>query len=323
MKTALKIVVACGVFAAVITAAYFMLAQRSVDSGRPVRLDLSGLKQTDPALVVRAELQVFKPQISNLMALAVGRDDAIYVGSLSGDVEILDADGVRVADFAVGRPVRCLAVAPEGAILAGVEDHVEVFSGDGRREAVWPSPDEKTALTSLAVSSNFVFAADYVNRIVWRFDRSGGLSGRIGDRDNGRRRAGFVVPSPFFDLAVAPDGSLWAANPGEHRLEHFTAAGEFLSAWGRAGLAADEFCGCCNPSHFAIMPDGMFVTSEKRIVRVKLYDRTGVFKGVLCGQEAWSPETTGLDLAADSRGRILVLDPPANAIRVYSNCALD
>lgn len=316
MKIFPKLVLALGAVAAVIALAYCLLNRRGAGScpGGP---DLAALQKTDPALRIEAVLRVVKPQMTNLTALAVGRGDIICVGSMSG-IAILDSNGVQVISFAVGRPVGCLAVTPDDEILAGVEDHIEVYAGNGERKAVWRSPAGRAKLTSLAISSNFVFVADCNNRIVWRFDRSGGLSGRIGDKDNDRRKAGFVVPSASFDLAVAPNGSLWVANPGEHRLEHFTADGGFLSAWGRAGLAAGEFCGCCNPSHFALKPDGMFVTSEKHIVRVKLCDGEGEFRGVLCGQEEWGREAVGLDLAVDSRGRILVLDPAADAVRIYT-----
>ena len=280
------------------------------------RFDLSKLKKTDTNLLIKAGISYITTAMSNLTALAVDGSN-IIVGSRTG-VEVLDAGGSRLVGFGVAAPVNCLAVAPGGDILAGLKDHIEVYGQDGVKKAGWMSPDSKTDFTSIAVSSNFVYAADCVNRIIWRFTLSGELLGRIGEKDNGRRKNGFVVPSAFFDVAVAADGSLWVANPGEHRLEHFTADGKFLACWGKAALEADGFCGCCNPSNIAIAPDGSFVTSEKHIVRVKSYDATGAFNGIICGQEEWEKEAVGLDLAVDSKGRILVLDPQADVVRVYA-----
>jgi len=288
-----------------------------LDAHSQCRYDLGSLKKTAANTLIKAGVSYFSPAMSNLTALAVDGNDNIVVGSRTG-IEILDAGGAHVAGFGVGAPVNCLAVTPDGDILAGSKDHIEVYARDGTRKAVWKSPDPKADLTSIAAWSNSVYAADCVNRVVWRFTLSGELMGRLGDSDNDRRKHGFVVPSAFFDVAVAADGSLWAANPGEHRLEHFTADGRFLAAWGRAALEADGFCGCCNPSHFAIMPDGSFVTSEKHIVRIKVYNAGGEFKGIICGQEEWGKEAVGLDLAANSRGRILVLDPQADVVRLYA-----
>lgn len=317
MKIFLKLVLTLSALAALIAAAYFLLDRPGGGSNGAGFYDVNTLKKTDPALLVGAGLRVIKPQMSNLTAIAVDRRDNIYAGSRTG-ITILDSNGVHVSSFTVSWPVRCLAVAPDDDILAGVEDRVEIYAFDGTLKKTCRPGNAKAAITSIAASSNFIFAADSVNRIVWRFDRSGEVSGKIGERDNDRRKTGFVVPGEYFDLAVAPDGSVWVTNPGEHRLEHFADDGRFLSCWGRAGLAAADFCGCCNPGHIALTPDGMFVTGEKHIVRVKLYDSEGAFKGVICGQEDWAKETAAPDIAVDSRGRILALDPRADAIRVYS-----
>ena len=259
-----------------------------------------------------------KPSLSNLTALAVDRADRIIVGSMAA-MEILDAKGTSLSRILLSEPVRCLATSAQGDIFAGFNDHVEVFDSKGLRKAVWKSPDLKTMLTSIAVSSTYVFAADCANRIVWRFTLAGEPAGRIGQKDPAKRKEGFVVPSPFFDLAVAADESLWVVNPGLHRLEHFTAEGSFLGSWGEYSMEASGFCGCCNPSHIALTPDGEFVTSEKHMVRVKRYDVRGELKGLITGQEEWPQKAVGLDLAVDSTGRILVLDPTTDAIRVYIN----
>lgn len=280
------------------------------------RYDVGAVKKTGTNGLPCARAGWIKPALSNVTALAVGPSDRIVVGSHTG-IEVLDVLGRSLLSFPVSGPVRALALAVNGDILAGLDNHVEVFGPDGIRKAVWKNPHPKTMITSVAVSSNFVFIADCQNRIVWRVTLAGEVSGRIGDRDPLRRPEGFVVPSAFFDVAAAPDGSLWAVNPGMHRVEHFTEDGRFLSAWGRASVEEDGFCGCCNPSNMAMAPDGAFVTSEKHIVRVKRYDATGRFAGVISRPPEWGRDLVGLDLAVDSRGRILVLDPAGDGVRVY------
>lgn len=280
------------------------------------RYDVGAVKKTGTNGLNLKSGHLIKPALSNLTALAVGPSDRIVVGAKSG-IEVLDAAGKSLLSFSIPGPARALAVASGGDIYAGLDDHVEVYGSDGARKAVWKSPHAKTMITSVAVSSNFVFVADCQNRVVWRFTPAGEVSGRIGDKDPSSRPDGFVVPSAFFDVAPVPDGSLWAVNPGMHRLEHFAADGRFLSSWGRASAEDDGFCGCCNPSNMTLAPDGSFVTSEKHIVRVKRYDADGRFKGIISGQAEWGKDVVGLDLAVDSTGRILVLDPSADAVRVY------
>lgn len=284
---------------------------------KTVAIDMEALKKTDTNLLLSVDTGFLKVQMSNLTAIAVDGEDGICVAGDRG-VEILDTNGVRVGGFAVGEPMRCMAVMPGGDLLTGLKDHIEIFGRDGTRKAAWESPGAKAEISSAAVSPNFVFVADYGHRIVWRYNHAGKLLGRIGDRDDGERKTGFVIPNIFFDVAVARDGSIWAVNPGIRQLEHFTADGRFLGGWGTTSLEARGFCGCCNPTHIALLADGSFVTSEKHIVRIKIYDEQGEFRGIVAGYENFAKETAGLDLAIDSHGRILALDPQAGGVRVYS-----
>jgi hypothetical protein len=82
-------------------------------------------------------------------------------------------------------------------------------------------------------------------------------------------------------------------------------------------MEIEGFCGCCNPSHFAIREDGSFVTSEKGIPRIKVYDRLGRLAAVVAGPDNFDEGTVGLDLALDSAQRILVLDPARRAVRIF------
>ncbi len=288
------------------------------DSARKdCQYDLTAVEKDNPSLRIRANTQWIKPALSNLTALAVDRSDRIMVGSLSA-IEILSPHGIHLSRLALSGPVRCLASSVKGDILVGLNDHVEVFDPSGVRKAVWKSPDPQAMLTSIAASSSSVYVADCANKIVWRFSLDGQLVGAIGKKDQDQRKTGFVVPSAFFDLAVAADESLWVVNPGRHQLEHFTPEGKILNAWGEYALEDKGFCGCCNPSNMALTPGGEFITSEKHIVRVKQYDARGRLKGVISGQEDWSEKAVGLDIAVDSKGIILVLDPTTDRIRVYS-----
>jgi hypothetical protein len=207
--------------------------------------------------------------------------------------------------------------------------HVEVYDAAGRRLASWADLGPKAILTSIALAERDVLVADAGNRLVWRYDTAGKLLGRIGKRDPQEKIYGFVIPSPYFDVAVSADGLVRVANPGTHRIEGYTLDGHLETMWGQHAETIEGFCGCCNPAHFAILPDRRFVTAEKGIPRVKVYSEDGKLDGVVAGPETLAPWTTiveetrpehrlpVVDVAADSRSRVLVLDPGAGRVRVF------
>jgi sugar lactone lactonase YvrE len=129
--------------------------------------------------------------------------------------------------------------------------------------------------------------------------------------------AGFIVPSPYFDVAVAGKDRLWIVNPGRRRVESYTFDGRILAHWGKASPKIEGLCGCCNPTHIALLPDGRLVTSEKGLPRVKVYSADGELLSVVAPPAAFADAAAGLDVAADSQGRVYVLDPIARKVRVF------
>lgn len=327
------------VLAIVVAAAAVSRVDLTGDAGSrlPERFDynLENFKKIDPALVLYAQTAEIPLELSAGRAVAVGPEDRIYV---AGDraVLVLDPDGKKRSEIVLEDEPRCLAVAgstddsPE-RIYVGMKDHVEVYDLHGKREAVWERLGDKAVLTSIAVGQSDVFVADAGNRIVLRYDRQGKRLTEIGRRDREQKIYGFIIPSPYFDVAVTPDGLLRAVNPGAHRVEAYTADGHFEEplVWGKASLGVEGFCGCCNPANLAVLPGGGYVTAEKGIPRVKIYGEDGGFAGVVAGPDTLAPtaaiteETREdhklevVDVAADSRGRVLVLDPTARKVRVF------
>jgi hypothetical protein len=216
-------------------------------------------------------------------------------------------------------------------VYVGLKDHVEIFDAKGRRKEPWNIPAAKTWFTGLAVAGNDVFAADAGNRVILRYDKSGKIIGRIGEKNPARNIPGLIAPSPFLDVEIAKDGLLRATNPGRHAVEAYTFTGDLEFSWGKPTMAIDGFCGCCNPVNLALLPDGRYVTCEKGLPRVKIYREKGEFECVVAGPESF-PESlrtgaglsksdgsmAGLDAAVDSRGRIFVLDQLAGEIRVMA-----
>ena len=83
-------------------------------------------------------------------------------------------------------------------------------------------------------------------------------------------------------------------------------------------MTIEGFAGCCNPSHFIILEDGSFVTAEKGIARIKIYNRLGNLESVVAAPDQFIEGTVDLDLAVDSRQRIYTLDHKKNSVRIFT-----
>lgn len=273
-----------------------------------------------------AETKRLSLSIDNPSALAVGPANQLYI---AGDNAIiaLDADGTETARFCVkGRP-GCLAAGPDGKLFVGIRNHVHVLDAKGAPLASWQDLGERAYLTSIAVDETNVYVADAGNRVVLRFGHDGTLLGRIGEKDKTRGIPGLIVPSPYFDVAIDPQGALWVVNPGKHGLENYRPNGDLVSSWYRSGVEDKAFCGCCNPIHIAFRSNSSLVTAEKGINRVKVYAPDTSLLGVVTAEPPppiedskamfSNAEQPIADLAVDAHDRILVLNKPEKAILIY------
>lgn len=297
--------------------------------GMRFRYDFAKYRKVDPKLIICEEVTSDKVKIPLVepRGIAVGPDGGIYVVGDQNLLILTPRTGSIVKRRLSASP-RCLAVGPDGNIYVGMTDHVQVFSSTADMKTRWDILRHGSILTSIAVTDEHVFVADAGGHVVLRYNKFGKLLGRIGRKDSKRNIPGFVIPSAYFDIAMAADGLLRVANPGMHRIEGYTVDGDFeLEPWGKNGTDIDKFCGCCNPVNFALLPDGSFVTVEKGLTRVKIYDPEGRFVGVVAAPKHFSrhdeigagrgSDSGGLDVAVDARGRILILDPFTSEVRVF------
>jgi hypothetical protein len=298
-------------------------------TANPFAYDISRFQKTDPKLITYDEVTHWSIPRKEARRLAIGPDDQLYVCA-GNYITCLGRAGQRGLELDLGGPASCVAVARNGAIFAGLRDHVEVFDGNGVRLARWESPSPKTWLTGLAIGERNVFAADAWKLVIFRYDLTGKIISRIGQKNAERNVPGFIVPSPFLDVMIHPDGLLRVNNPGRHTVEAFTFDGDFEGAWGKPTAGIEGFCGCCNPIAITSLPDGRVVTCEKGIPRVKIYSTAGEFESVVAGAESF-PENAractdlndcihgGIDAAVDSEGRIYILDIVTSEVRVMKH----
>jgi hypothetical protein len=291
--------------------------------------DVSRFQKSDPALVRYEEVLRFAVGLERARNIAAAPDGSIFVVG-TGGIRKFSPKGEPVLTIPTDDPVYSIALRSNGEILAGRKEKISVHDADGAVISNWSDMPKGMLPTSIAIVGEQVFVADAENNSLWKFDATGKKTGVIGTRDPDRNIKGFMIPSPYFCVRMAPDGLLRVTNPGEHQIEAYTLDGDLEVAWGKASFSIDGFCGCCNPVSFDVFPDGSFVTCEKGLPRVKLHDSHGEFTGLVAGPEAFpeylkaanagTPHSlgSGIYAAIDPQGRVLVLDVVVGDVRIMT-----
>ncbi|MFC1494914.1 hypothetical protein ACFL6W_06530 [Thermodesulfobacteriota bacterium] len=288
---------------------------------------ITGIK-IDPDMILYDEIGKPVPSgFTESRSLTVDSAGVLYA---AGDkaVRIFDSRGrIRETVNLTVSPF-CLA-ATDKQFYIGTKDRIVIIGRNGKVQTSWKSLGENAWITSIALADEHVYIADAGQRIVWCYDLMGKFIRRIGVKNPEKNIPGFVVPGPYFDLAMAPDGLLRVANPGRHQIEAYTVKGDREFAWGRFGNRLEDFTACCNPVSFTILPDGNLITCEKGAARVKVYDTFGKLKGFVAepkqlanispsiGVKQERVQRYGFDVAADRDGQVYILDRARNAIRIF------
>jgi DNA-binding beta-propeller fold protein YncE len=116
------------------------------------------------------------------------------------------------------------------------------------------------------------------------------------------------------DIAVAPDGSLYVSDTGNHRIQHLSANGEVLHSW---GTFADSATGAAPPGTFyepwglAVSQDGSVFVADTWNHRIQKFTgegqfitQWGYFGQGESGEAFWGPR----DIVIDPNGYLLVSD---------------
>jgi hypothetical protein len=271
----------------------------------------------DPATVNFRQTGDFAVDMKKVAAIVVDSDDHIYV---AGDRCLCrySPNGQLENRTTLLFDPTCLAVGGRqhlypGRVYVGFIDHVEVFSPDGSKEAIWQRVD-KARFSSISASDHDIFVADEGWNVIQHFDTAGKLLSPMGENSPGHFAPGPGDHKGHFDLIVGLNELIYAINRRDSRIEGWSSGGGLERHWGQASPLVEDFAGRNNPAQIALTGDGRFVTAEEDPLRIKTYDRTGHLSGLVCGSEGVGAVT---DLAADSHNRILVLDGPNHRVRIF------
>jgi hypothetical protein len=283
--------------------------------GNPYKYDVEEFKKVDSAKVLYKETVTFPVNAESPRGIAVS-DQQIYVVT-EKNLLTFDYSGKELNRIALEDTANCITIGPDKRIWIGMLHSVTSFDSKGVPGSKWKPFGERSVITSLAVSGKNIYVADAGNRIIYNCTPAGEILSKVGEKDEAKGIPGYIIPSPYFDIALDDSGFLWAANTGRHNLENYNPDGSMRTSWGTSNIRIDGFCGCCNPAQFTLLPDNTFITSEKGIPRIKVYDQHGVFKGIVASPEMFDGGYMAPDIAADAEERILALDFNREQVRIF------
>jgi len=167
-------------------------------------------------------------------------------------------------------------------------------------------------ITSLAFSKDHVYAADAQSKQILKYSSRGNAS-----QVPTVVYKNAVVPSAYFDVMYLPEGDLVLVDPGKQKIRIVKHGDGSRSAWGTGGDRADQFIGCCNPSHIAAFSNGDIVTLEKGIGRISRYTKEGRWIET-CAVIKDARGTEFADMAVDGFDRIWIIDKKTKMIRIFA-----
>ncbi|MEN8172267.1 MAG: flippase activity-associated protein Agl23 [Chloroflexota bacterium] len=241
-------------------------------------------------------LQNWQP--SDRMRLYVRKDVAAQVWNYGGGELLTDEDIFKdpyegkeislAAELSIGKPgsssgefnmPRDLAFAPDGSIYV---------ADTGNHRVQHLSPDGDT----LEIWGSFADSA-------------------VGSAPGGT----FYEP---WGIAVGPEGNVYVTDTWNHRVQKFSAEGDFITQWGSFGQAetSTAFWG---PRDIVVDSDGRVYITDTGNKRIAVFDSDGVFitefgeAGMLEGQ---FDEPVGL--AVDADGKVYVADTWNHRVQVFA-----
>jgi len=281
----------------------------------PYEYNVDEFRKVDSTAILYRETVTFPLKVEEPKGIAISGKQIVVVSEKF--LLKYDYTGKELFRKEIPDTANCITVDGNNEIWVGTLHSVDLFDQGGTLLKRWNSFGDRSVITSIAVSGENVYVADAGNRIVYQCNTSGQILDKIGEKDEHKGVPGYIIPSPYFDLAIDNSGFLWVANTGRHSLENYNKDGSIRTSWGMASFKIEGFTGCCNPAQFAILADNSFITSEKGMPRIKLYDQHGVFKGVVASPEMFANGWYAPDIAIDADQRVVALDFDRKQVRIF------
>lgn len=284
--------------------------------GNKFEYSVDEFKNVPDELIHYKETKNFKVGFEKPAGITIDNDKIYLVGDQK--LKVIDITGKLISEIEFSEEPRTIEISGD-KIYVAFEKRIQIIDETGNTQGDWKLTDDNSYITGVAAFEENVFVADAGTRKVIRFNTNGELQNEFEGKVSEEVLHGFIVPSPYFDVDINEYGDLWVVNPGLHTLENYTVEGSLREHWKASGNQTENFSGCCNPAHYCFLPDGSFVTSEKGLVRIKIYKPSGEFSGVVAAPNKFDDKIEGQapDIAVDSQGNIYALDFDRKVLRVF------
>lgn len=199
----------------------------------------------------------------------------------------------------------------EGKILSLLPDRVIGFYGKGEGQLDAPR--------GIAIASDgSIYVADSRNHRIQHFSEDGILINAWGSFADAL--SGEAPPGTFnepWGIAIGPDGSVYVTDTWNHRIQKFTADGEFITLWGYFG-AADNPDGFWGPRGILVDDNNRVFVADTGNKRIAIFDTNGNFISQF-GEPGFSvgqlDEPVGLAMGLN--GEIFISDTWNQRIQVF------
>lgn len=299
---------------AVVVVADYLSTRVDKRPANPFAYSVEEYETVDESLIAYRETRQIRTGDHEMLAMAY-RNGRIFV--LTDEyLQVITPLGQEISRTRVDPGGRFIAVAANGTVLLGYEDHLVALQNE--EEVFRSAPTgEEAMFTALAISEDIIFVADAGNRQVIAYSHELEQTGSFKGESGVSALHGFILPSLHFDLAVNGENELWVVNPGLHSIQNYTPGGRLRGHWSKSSFGQDGFSGCCNPYFIAFLSDGRIVTSEKGLVRIKIHRESGEFESYVAAPEKFGTGIKAPALAVDEYDHILALDFDKNMIRYF------
>lgn len=279
----------------------------SISAGRTGNQAEEIIKDDDPPDLwkIENELQITDGQ---LLSVAVSENGNILLG---GDSFLASFDELLSSKWKIKMPGKITALSVYGdTVYAASGELLFLVGNDGRMIAEWGPYEANSIITSVFAGKKLIAFADAGAKRIFILRKDGEVISMLGQGNDK-----FIIPSPYFDVALTEEDMVFAANTGHRRIEKWSVDGIKRSQFGEPGTAPGAFCGCCNPAHFAVIPQG-FVTAEKGINRIKILGADGEFIEFVSSKNSFTASSP-LDVASTDGEKIYAANPADSKLYVF------
>lgn len=284
---------------------YIIFDTVTSDSGQADKTETGPEKPVQDQWFISKEVT---PSAGSPLSVAVSESGDIYLG---GDSFLACYDNLLSEKWTLKTPSGISAIAVSGdTVFAASEELIFLVSGTGIMINEWGPYEANSIITSVSAGKNYLAFADAGIKRVFILKKNGEVHSMIGQSDKK-----FIIPSPYFDVALSGDTILYIANTGNHKIETWSMDGAFIRSFGEPGTASQAFCGCCNPAHFVVVPQG-FITAEKGINRLKIVNFKGEFIEYVSSDNTFTPSVP-LDIASDDGNTIYGVNSADSKLYVF------